>query len=78
MEDRAKFVNLGLVDPPENPGELNYLITFLVRSYLDYKGEKYQTYNDIMGALEGAKLELYRRQVAPYENEKIKANGDVY
>jgi len=31
-----------------------------------------------MGALEGAKLELYRRKVAIYEEEKIKENGDVY
>ncbi len=39
---------------------------------------KYQTYNDILGALEGAKLELYRRQIGPYEETAIKRNGDVY
>ena len=29
-------------------------------------------------ALEGAKLEFYRRIVAPYEELKIKENGEVY
>ncbi len=62
----------------DNAGELNYLITDLLTGYLANKGESYQTYNDIMGALEGAKLEIYRRKIAPYENKKIKKNGDVY
>ena len=64
--------------PPENAGELNYLITTLIWKYVSLKGEKYQHYNDVMGALEGAKLELYRRKIAPYEDVKIKENGDVY
>ncbi len=62
----------------ENAGELNFLITDIVTGYLIKKGEKYQTYNDIIGALEGAKLELYRRKIAPYEDKKIDENGDVY
>ena len=62
----------------QSPGELNYLVTNLINTYLASKGESYQTYNDIMGALEGAKLELYRRKIAPYEDKKIKKNGDVY
>ena len=37
----------------------------------------YQTMNDIMGALAGAQIEFYRRKVAPYEDTKIKDNGDV-
>lgn len=59
-------------------GELNYRFTQLIIEYLGTNGESYQTYNDIMGALEGAKLELYRRKITPYENTKIKENGDVY
>ncbi len=61
-----------------NPGELNYIITLLVRDYVDRKGLSYQHINDVLGALEGAKLEFYRRVAAPYENEKLQANGDVY
>ena len=34
--------------------------------------------NAIIGALECAKLELYRRVAAPYEDDKIIENGDVY
>lgn len=59
------------------PGELNYLVTLLTHRYLNQKPESYQQYNDAIGALEGAKLELYRRHVASYENDKIKENGDV-
>ena len=63
---------------PENCGELNFFITEILATYIVAKGESYQTYNDIMGALEGAKLEIYRRKIAPYEDKKIKENGDVY
>lgn len=59
------------------PGELNYLLTMLTHRFLNQKPESYQGYNDCIGALEGAKLELYRRHVASYENEKIQENGDV-
>lgn len=61
-----------------DPGELNYLITSLVISYITARPESYKIYNDAIGALESAKLELYRRKVIPYENLKIQTNGDVY
>jgi hypothetical protein len=38
----------------------------------------YQRLNDALGALEGAKLEFYRRVVVPYEDWKMTENGDVY
>lgn len=63
---------------PTSPGELNFVFTDVIKDYLLYKGESYQTYNDIIGALEGAKLELYRRKVVDYENMKWNQNGDVY
>lgn len=63
---------------PENAGELNYFITMNLIRYMSNKPENYQTYNDILGALEGAKQELYRRKIAPYEDLKIKENGDVF
>jgi hypothetical protein len=43
-----------------NPGELNYIITSICVAYLQGKEENYQTYNNIIDALECAKLELYR------------------
>ncbi len=60
------------------PGDLNYSLTYEITRYLSIKGESYRTYNDIIGVLECAKLELYRRMVAPYEDTKKEENGDVY
>lgn len=63
---------------PGTPGGLNFQITELCLEYLHSKGLAYHTINDILGALEGAKLEFYRRVAVPYEDQKIKENGDVY
>ena len=64
---------------PETAGELNYAITRLVDDYLIRRGGiRYAHLNEVVGALECAKLELYRRLAAPYEDEKLRATGDVY
>lgn len=59
------------------PGDLNYLFTKLSHFYLDRKGLSYTHLNDIVGALENSKLELYRRKAVPYENDKTRENGDL-
>jgi hypothetical protein len=38
----------------------------------------YSDYNEIIGVLECAKMEFYRRLAAPYEDSKIIVNGDVF
>ncbi len=58
-------------------GDLNYIITSLINSYIEHNGESYDIYNSCIGVLECAKLELYRRPIAAYENKKIKSNGDL-
>lgn len=63
---------------PETPGELNFAITKLVVGYLEHKGKSYATINDAVGVLECAKLELYRRVAAPYEDTKCFEHGEVY
>lgn len=64
---------------PATAGELNYAITRLVDDYLVRKGGlRYGHLNEVMGALECAKLELYRRLAVPYEDRKIEEAGDVY
>ena len=68
---------LALRDVPQTAGELNYLFTVLIRDYFEAH-HNYQGINDIVGALEGAKLEFVRRKVAEYENIKIVENGDAY
>ncbi len=64
--------------PLQGPGDLNYRITKLLIRYWQNSPRNYQSINDVVGAVEGAKLEFYRRLVAPYEDSKIKSNGDVY
>jgi len=59
-------------------GELNYLFTIIALTYLEQNGKSYQRINDILGALDGASKEFYRRVAVPYEEEKITLNGDVY
>ncbi len=63
---------------PLTPGELNYLISTLITNYWFEHGQNYASINDILGALEGAKLEFYRRVAVPYEDVKQAENGDVY
>lgn len=66
-------------DGPKTAGQLNYAISTLVNEYLKQEtGLNYQRINDVLGALEGAKLEFYRRIVESYENTKLSTNGDVY
>lgn len=63
---------------PMTPGEVNFAITRICNRYLLNFGESYTHYNDLIGVLEAVKLELYRRLVAPYEDQKRHQNGDVY
>lgn len=65
---------------PESAGELNYLITRTIDRYLGNPAGvvKYAEINEAIGVLECAKLELYRRIAAPYEDEKRQENGDVF
>jgi hypothetical protein len=61
--------------PNENvDGELNYVISMILKGL--YK-PSYYNYNRAIGVLESIKLEYYRREVAAYENKKIKENGDI-
>jgi uncharacterized protein DUF6899 len=62
----------------ETPGELNYLVTMLAKRYLERHGRSYATINAIVGALECAKAEFYRRVAAPYEDAKAAEHGDVF
>ena len=63
---------------PETPGELNYFLTTEAARYLERRGLSYATLNEVVGALECCKLEMYRRVFAPYEDKKMLENGDAY
>jgi len=56
-------------------GQLNYMITKML---LAQAPKSYADFNTLIGVLECCKLEMYRRAVAPYEDQKIEENGDVF
>ena len=56
-------------------GHVNFVLTTIMKQI--YHQQSYATYNRAIGVLECIKLEFYRRMVAPYEEKKIKENGDV-
>ena len=64
-----------------NAGTLNFLITTLCDEYLSGDTAapfNYGQINTVIGVLECAKHELYRRIAVPYEDYKRQKNGDVY
>jgi len=63
---------------PDTEGELNYALTMLVLDYVKRHGASYSTYNAVIGVLQCAQYELYRRRIAEYEDGKREINGDVY
>jgi len=58
-------------------GIFNYIVTRLGIAFVG-ENVRYAKLNEIIGAMECAKLEFYRKLAAPYEDEKIADNGDVY
>jgi hypothetical protein len=64
-------------DRPEHmAGMLNYSCTRLALTL--YPKRKYWTLALVVGVFVTVVLEYYRRWAAPYEDEKIAQNGDVY
>lgn len=69
---------------PANPGELNFAISKLLDEYVlrralgDRFNLRYAMLAEAISAAEGAKLEFYRRVVAPFERVKQAENGDVF
>jgi len=64
-----------LDDDANFAGNLNYVISTFLLSL--YPAPNYQRFNDIIGALECCKLELYRKRIAPYEDIKERENGPL-
>lgn len=71
-------LNVALENLGGKQGDLNYVISTLIDLYLIKNGVNYQNINNLIGVLECAKLELYRRVAAPYDDKKVKENGDVF
>lgn len=69
-------------DQPMSVGGLTYLLTKVALRFKDQQtvkgGLRFVTIALVMGAFFCAALEFYRRVAVPYEDTKIKENGDVY
>jgi len=82
MEARGKYeealkeiIGILKAQPVESiDGDLNYIITRILKESYPLR---YFNLNRAVGVLECCKLEFYRRVAAPYEDTKIKENGDV-
>ncbi len=83
-EAAARLASGLTVPHMDNAGELNYVLTQVVVSYLHeragdtFETVRYAMLNDIVGAMAGALAEFQRRVVAPYEQRRAAENGDVY
>jgi hypothetical protein len=65
----------GKLDDDGFAGNLNYVVSKLLKTL--YPAPNYQRFNDMAGALECCKLELYRKRIAPYEELKERENGPI-
>lgn len=81
-QERRKALIIPQILDMRVSGELNYVLTSIIRSYLlqhgSRRGISYALLNDVIGVLSCITQELYRRVVEPYEDAKIAINGDVY
>lgn len=62
---------------PKNAGQLNFVISTIISEYLERKGLRYENINEVMGVIACVSAEFYRRVAQPYEDKKIKENGDI-
>ena len=83
-EDRAKYNGyirditnqINRLDVKDLMGHLNYIITEILLNSLPFK--RYYQFIYAKVILEDIKHEIERRLQDPYEDRKIKENGDVY
>lgn len=69
---------LSTLDDRHFIGAINYLNFKIVRRRLSKPGNlSYFMFAAIVGSLMCCVMEIYRRLVIPYENQKIQQNGDV-
>lgn len=54
-------------------GNLNYILYRIAKEHC----HKYADFAAFIGELEAAKLEIYRKLVAPYEEKKEEENGSI-
>ena len=61
---------------PRSAGELTYIV-YAAALHLLGRAPTFSDFAAVLGAIEAAKMEIYRRIIAPYEDMKVKENGDI-
>ena len=59
------------------PGHVNFILADIIDQWVGLL-PNYERLNAAIGILECCKLEIYRRLVASYEDDKMVLNGDVF
>ena len=58
-------------------GHLNYIIFKSVKMYINKNGRKYFIFSTLIVTIVCCILEIYRRLIVSYEEDKIYENGDI-
>jgi hypothetical protein len=82
QEDREKFENsLNLLKKDicsdDSKGELTYILYSISLEWIKKKGKSYTSISSGISSLIDAAEELRRRELNPYEDVKLKENGDI-
>ncbi|MBX7145440.1 MAG: hypothetical protein K1X79_13405 [Oligoflexia bacterium] len=73
IEELARLVPS---DRALRPGHLNFIISSLLHKVYG-PSMRYADHNEAIGVINCVALEFYRRKTAPYEDEKIRSEGDI-
>lgn len=82
ISERLNWMDSGLrdllraINGKTKAGDLNFIIFSIMKRAVG-KTLCYKRLNELLGVFTCATKEFYRRIVAPYEDEKIKSNGDI-
>lgn len=78
-EERAPLIMecVKLGSKAETVGQLTYVFTKIGMTWVKIKGVCFMNYCLCLGALLCTILEIYRRWIGPYEDEKKGISGDV-
>ncbi len=63
-------------DRMSRPGHMNYCVSLLIEKVYG-NSMRYADHNEVVGVLHCIVDEFYRRKTAPYEDLKIKEEGDL-
>lgn len=76
QDERDKVLNYGVEAYDMTPGQHNFLLTSLLNAWLG-PNPSYHNYEQVLGRLEAVKLEIWRRRMVQYEDQKKTQHGDI-